>query len=262
MKERYPVYLRIYIRDTEAFRTNILMKNRQALFLNFDIKAQPDEVTCGPTCLHALYGYYHDSVALKKVIEEVKSLQGGGTLAVMLGNHALRRGYKATLYTYNWNIFDPTWHTLTPLKLIAVLKKQMRYKFKKKKLGVASRAYIHFLQAGGKICFDELTPDLIKKFLRDQVPVLVGLSATNLYQTPREIGAINKYHSTKGEPVGHFVIINGYDDRTKCAYLADPMNPNPLKSQYYSVNFNRLINSILLGIVTYDCNLLVIQPRA
>ena len=237
------------------------MKTRQALFLNFDIKAQPDEVTCGPTCLHALYEYYHDEIPLKKVIAEVKSLAGGGTLAVMLGNHALKRGYKTALYTYNWNVFDPTWSKLTSSKLVTALKQQMRYKFKKRKLRVASRAYIKFLQSGGKIYFEELTPNLVKKFLVDQVPVLVGLSATNLYQTPREIGALNKYHSTKGEPVGHFVIINGYDDRIQCAYIADPMNPNPLKSQYYSVNFNRLINSILLGIVTYDCNLLVIEPR-
>jgi hypothetical protein len=237
------------------------MKNHQALFLNFDIKAQPDEVTCGPTCLHALYEYYQDTISLKQVIGEVKSLDGGGTLAVMLGNHALKRGYKATIYTYNWNVFDPTWNTSSSSKLISGLKKQMRYKLKKRKLGVASHAYIKFLQAGGKISFEELTSGLIKKFLMDKVPVLAGLSATNLYQTPREIGAINKYDSTKGEPVGHFVIINGYDDRTKCAYIADPMNPNPLKSQYYSVNFNRLINSILLGIVTYDCNLLVIEPR-
>lgn len=237
------------------------MKNHQALFLNFDIKAQPDEVTCGPTCLHALYAYYQDEISLKQVIAEVKSLDGGGTLAVMLGNHALKRGYKATIYTYNWTVFDPTWSKFSSSRLVTALKQQKRYKFKKRKLGVASRFYIKFLQSGGKIRFEELTPELIKQFLVTQVPVLVGLSATNLYQTPREIGALNKYHDTKGEPVGHFVIINGFDDRTKCAYLADPMNPNPLKSQYYSVNFNRLINSILLGIVTYDCNLLVIEPH-
>jgi hypothetical protein len=39
------------------------------------------------------------------------------------------------------------------------------------------------------------------------------------------------------------------------------MNPNPLQSQYYSVSFDRLINSIMLGIVTYDANLLVIEPK-
>jgi hypothetical protein len=37
------------------------------------------------------------------------------------------------------------------------------------------------------------------------------------------------------------------------------MNPNPLKSQYYNVSFERLIQAILLGIVTYDANLLIIE---
>lgn len=235
------------------------MKNRQALFLDFDIEAQPDEMTCGPTCLHAMYGHYQDTIPLKQVIGEVKSLKGGGTLAVMLGNHALKRGYKATLYSYNWNVFDPSWKDYSSNKIVIMLRKQMRYKFQKRKLQVASKAYIRFLEAGGKVSFDELSDELIKKYLSQQVPVLTGLSATHLYQTPREIGATNKYDSIKGEPVGHFVIVNGYDDRAKCAYIADPMNPNPLKSQYYSVDFNRLVNSIMLGIVTYDSNLLVIE---
>jgi len=126
---------------------------------------------------------------------------------------------------------------------------------------VASKAYIKFLEAGGKILNSELDDKLIKSYLRRQVPILTGLSATYLYGTEREVGATNKYDSIKGEPVGHFVVINGYDEPTDTVYLADPMNPNPLKSQYYSVNFDRLINSIMLGIVTYDANLLIIEPK-
>lgn len=56
------------------------MAKRQALFLDFDIKAQPDEVTCGPTCLHALYQYYKDDISLSTVIQQVKRLKYGGTL--------------------------------------------------------------------------------------------------------------------------------------------------------------------------------------
>ena len=74
---------------------------KKELALDIDIQAQPDDVTCGPTCLQALYSYYGDVVALKEVIQEVKQLKFGGTLAVMLGNHALKRGYKARIYTYN-----------------------------------------------------------------------------------------------------------------------------------------------------------------
>ena len=82
---------------------------RKEINLGFDIQAQPDDVTCGPTCLHSLYQYYGDKIPLKDVIRDVKSLRTGGTLAVMLGNHALKRGYKAHIYTYNLNVFDPTW---------------------------------------------------------------------------------------------------------------------------------------------------------
>ena len=237
------------------------MSKRQALFLDFDIKAQPDEVTCGPTCLHALYHYYKDPVGLKDVIREVKQLKDGGTLAVMLGNHALKRGYQATIYSYNLNMFDPSWSKLSTKQLVINLKRQMAYKFKQRKLQVASKAYIKFLEAGGRLKWSELDEHLIKSYLNRSIPVLTGLSATYLYGTPREISVSNKFDSIRGVPAGHFVIINGYDEANNCVYLADPMNPNPLKSQYYNVTFDRLINSIMLGIVTYDANLLIIEPK-
>jgi hypothetical protein len=237
------------------------MPDRHALFLDFDIKAQPDEITCGPTCLHALYQYYRDSISLKDVIKEVKSLKTGGTLAVMLGNHALQRGYGAHLYTFNLTIFDPTWFSLSSQKMAQNLKKQMRYKFRSKRLQVASKAYIKFLEAGGKILQKELDEALIKEYLKQSIPILTGLSATYLYGTPREIPLTNKFDSIRGEPVGHFVIVNGFDEATNKVYLADPLNPNPLKSHYYSVTFDRLIHSIMLGIVTYDANILIIEPK-
>jgi hypothetical protein len=236
------------------------ISHRPAIFLNFDIMAQPDEVTCGPTCLHALYEYYHDPITLTEVIDEVKPLKTGGTLAVMLGNHALKRGYKAAIYTYNLHVFDPTWFG-SPKKMVSQLKKQMKYKLNSRKLQAASKAYIKFLEAGGSIFQSELNEELIRGYLKRSIPMLTGLSATYLYGTPREIPSTNKYDSIKGEPAGHFVVINGYDEQSNQVYIADPLNPNPLKSQYYSVNFTRLINSIMLGIVTYDANLLVIEPK-
>ena len=234
---------------------------RKELVLSFDIQAQPDDVTCGPTCLHALYQFYKDDIPLRQVIKEVKQLKNGGTLAVMLGNHALKRGYKAIIYTYNLHAFDPTWYDYSRKKLIRTLKKQMEFKFKRRKLQIASKAYIQFLEAGGEVRFSELDEALIKGFLKESYPILTGLSATYLYGSPREIPQFNIYDSIKGEPAGHFVVISGYDEDKSCAYLTDPLTPNPIgKGQVYSVSFSRLINSILLGIVTYDANLLIIEP--
>jgi hypothetical protein len=235
---------------------------RKELVLGFDIQAQPDEVTCGPTCLQALYNFYGDTIPLKQVIKEVKQLRTGGTLAVMLGNHALKRGYKAHIYTYNLNVFDPTWFDNSSRKIIQNLKRQMNFKHKRRKLQVASRAYIKFLEAGGELRNTELDAALIKKYLKQSTPILTGLSATYLYGTPREIPQFDIYDSIKGEPSGHFVVITAYDEEKDLVYIADPMEPNPLgKGQVYSVSFSRLINSIMLGIVTYDANLLVIEPK-
>jgi hypothetical protein len=235
---------------------------RKQLVLGFDIQAQPDEVTCGPTCLQALYHYYGDMIPLKEVILGVKQLKTGGTLAVMLGNHALKRGYKAHIYTYNLNVFDPTWFKESSDKMIRNLEEQMKFKSKRRKLLVASTAYIKFLQAGGRLHNSELHAELIKNYLKKGIPILTGLSATYLYGTAREIPQFDIYDSIKGEPAGHFVVITGYDEEKNCVFVADPMEPNPLgKGQVYSVDFTRLINSIMLGIVTYDANLLVIEPK-
>ncbi len=235
---------------------------KKELVLGFDIQSQPDEVTCGPTCLHALYQYYGDTVPLNEVIREVKRLKLGGTLAVMLGHHALQRGYKAHIYTYNLNVFDPTWFKSSSKKMIQQLQAQMEFKLKRRKLQAASEAYIKFLEAGGELRNSELDETLIQEYIKKSIPILTGLSATYLYGTAREIPQFDIYDSIKGEPAGHFVVITGYDEEKNCAYIADPMEPNPLgKGHVYSVSVRRLINSILLGIITYDANLLVIEPK-
>jgi hypothetical protein len=235
---------------------------RKEIVLAFDIQAQPDEVTCGPTCLQALYHYYGDDIPLKHVMREVKQLKTGGTLAVMLGNHALKRGYKAHIYTYNLNIFDPTWFTGSSHDMVKFLEEQMKFKHKRRKLQVASNAYIKFLQAGGEMRYAELDAQLIKNYLKAGIPILTGLSATYLYGTAREIPQFDIYDSIKGEPAGHFVVITGYDEDRNTVYVADPMESNPIaKGQVYNVDFVRLMNSIMLGILTYDANLLIIEPK-
>jgi hypothetical protein len=235
---------------------------KKELLLDFDIQTQPDDVTCGPTCLQALYNYYGDDIVLKEVVQEVKQLKLGGTLAVMLGNHALKRGYNVRIYTYNLTVFDPTWFKHSSKKMIRFLREQMEFKHKRRKLKVASQAYIKFLQAGGEVRNIELDETLIKGYLKQSIPIVTGLSATYLYGSAREIPQFDIYDSIKGEPAGHFVVITGFDEDKNCVQITDPNEPNPLgQGKVYSVSFPRLINSIMLGIVTYDANLLIIQPK-
>ena len=126
--------------------------------IGVDILPQPDDETCGPTCLHAVYGYYSDAIPLEELIAEVPQLDTGGTLAVILANHALRRGYKATIYTYNLRIFDPTWFIPKRQNLVPKLEAQARAK-PVPKLRRAIHEYLDFLELGGQLRYEDLSPD-------------------------------------------------------------------------------------------------------
>ena len=230
--------------------------------LHLGIKSQPDDTTCGPTCLHAVYTYFGDKISLDKVIGQVKQLKGGGTLAVLLGCHALRRGYRAKLYTFNLQVFDPTWFASGAPAIEERLTAQMEVK-RHPRVRSASKAYLDFLRLGRRICFEDLTSSLIRGLLKRSIPILTGLSATFLYRTARETALGKKlvYDDIRGEPTGHFVVLCGYNMQDRTALVADPLLPNPISSSpIYTVRLNRLICAIMLGILTYDANLLIITP--
>ncbi len=231
---------------------------------------QPNDETCGPTCLHAVYRYWGDDIELEDVIDSARSLNvagaGRGTLAVMLGIHALTRGYQATLYTFNLQVFDPTWFgkdgTVSAARLEPKLRMQVAAKSNDDaRFRVATASYLEFIRLGGSICFRDLTSRLISGFIRDGIPVLTGLSATYLYRCAREFGPADDYDDIRGIPAGHFVVLHGYDSRGREVTVADPLEDNPgFESQQYTVSMARLVPAIMLGVLTYDANLLVIEP--
>ena len=196
--------------------------------LPIKIAAQPDDTTCGPTSLHAIYDFYQDSITLKKVIKDI-------------------------------NVFDPSWFALDKKELIEKLKQ--RYdKRKGVKLKAAIKEYMKFLKAGGEIRFDDLSPELVSDILANDTPILTGLSSTWLYQSKRENSISNKTDDIGGDPAGHFVIVNGLQD--DIVSVADPYLKNPISNDhFYKIDINRFINAILLGITSYDGNLLIIERK-
>jgi hypothetical protein len=88
------------------------------------------------------------------------------------------------------------------------------------------------------------------------------LSATYLYGSSREHGPEDRPDDVRGKPAGHFVVLCGYDKETRDVLVADPLKKNPLSgTNQYLVSIDRVICAILLGIVTYDANFLIIEPR-
>ena len=232
--------------------------------LDFDINKQPDNTTCGPTCLHAVYRYYNDSISLQEVIAEVSLMEEGGTLAVYLACHALRRGYKTTIFPYNLQIFDPTWSAIPRKEIAARLRRQLSFKKDIPGFELVTNAYLEYLELGGQLKFEVMTASLIRRYLKKSIPILTGLSATYLYDEAREYdtGSDFTYDDVRGESTGHFVVLTGYNREDRSVSVADPLKKNPIaSSRYYSVNIYRLVCAIMLGILSYDGNLLIIQTK-
>jgi hypothetical protein len=228
-----------------------------------NILPQPDDTTCGPTSLHAVYHRWDYPIELTKLIQEVPKLTGGGTLAVLLGIDALKRGFKVSLLTFNLRIIDPTWKGLARAELIDRLEQQYQIK-EGKKLKLAIDGYREFLSLGGNLLFEELSPDFFHRYLAQGIPLLTGLSATYLYSCKREYSdsaGRSIFDDIRGFPMGHFVVLTGQNpDGT--IQVADPYKDNPLSTnQHYDVPIQRLIHAILIGIVTYDGAVLVVEPK-
>lgn len=240
------------------------MQHRPSIHaLDLEILSQPDETSCGPTCLHAVYRYFGEDIALGDVIKSVQTLSGGGTLAVNLANDALRRGYEALIYTYNLTVFDPTWFEGRPVDLAHRLRAQAREKGDPK-LVEATGAYLEFLELGGELEMEDLTPGLLRRWLAQERPILTGLSATFLYRCAREVGDTQLHgDAIRGHPTGHFVVLCGWDSEERKVCVADPLEDNPrFQEHIYWLPVERVINAILLGVLTYDGYLLVLDPPA
>ena len=220
---------------------------------------QPDETTCGPTCLNAIYRYWGEDEPLSDVIARTYKMEQSGTFAVFLACDALRKGYQATIYTYNLTVFDPTWF-MPGVDIADRLRVQRELKHDSR-LRRVTEGYLEFLHMGGRLRFADLSRRLIRGLLRRNLPILTGLSSTYLYRAAREYGPNEEADDVRGTPSGHFVVMAGYNRKERRVLIADPYQPHPYgPTLEYWISIDRVIGAVLLGIVTHDANLLVIHP--
>lgn len=212
--------------------------------------------------MFSVYRYYGLDITLDEVIHETPRNPDGGTLAVFLAIAALKRGMHAVLYPYNLRVFDPTWFALPVPALDARLAARARV-VRSMKLRKTIRAYRRFLRLGGALRFEELTTPLLRGILHRGRPILTGLSSTYLYRSMRERQDDMVDDDIRGEPTGHFVVLSGYERAGYEFTVCDPYGIIPFSgSGSYTVTAPRLINSILLGDLTYDAVLLELWPTA
>ena len=153
----------------------------------------------------------------------------GGTFAVFLACDALRKGYRATIYTYNLTVFDPTWFSrrrrhrrpaAAPARGEDGRPAAAGHDGGLSRISAARRT-----AALRRIC---RRADLIRGLLRRGCPILTGLSATYLYPHCAGVRArTTSPDDIRGHPSGHFVVIAGYDRLRRHVLVVDPYQPNP-----------------------------------
>ncbi|MDA8251212.1 MAG: hypothetical protein M0Z28_18860 [Rhodospirillales bacterium] len=190
------------------------------------------------------------------VVARTGKLERGGTVAVFLACDALRRGFDATIYTFNLSVFDPTWFTGC-VDITERLARQRAEKADDQRVQEVTAGYLEFLRLGGRLQLTDLSRYLLRGFLRRRLPILTGLSATYLYRAMREYGPHAEADDIRGTPGGHFVVLAGYDRPARTVLVADPYGP----ARDYWIKIDRAVGAILLGVVTHDANLLLIRPR-
>lgn len=235
------------------------MPASEPIHLPVERLAQPDEESCGPTSLVQILRYLGSDVTLEEVLGRTATNPTGGTLAVHLARTVLDLGFVPTLYPFNLQVFDPSWRSLGTSELAAKLHQRsawLEHVGLEEKVG----AYLDVLERGGRIRLAELDRSLLVGLLSAGLPILTGLSATYLYQSPRE--REGDYDDVRGEPTGHFVVISGYTPETDHFEVRDPLSDTPFDpSGCYPVEAERLLAAILLGVTTYDAVLLVVERR-
>lgn len=231
--------------------------------MSIKIHSQPDDISCGATCLHAIYQHYGINLDLNKLIKKIGNIKGGGTLAALLGINALKQGCKSTIYTWNFTVFDCSWKNLSTRDLQRKLSKHAKHTKNRKSLHTIE-ASLKFLKLGGEIKFELLDTDFLRSILTPAQPIITGLCSTYLYDCPRETFSnkgIAKYDDIKGELTGHFIIADNIDSKDRVS-ISDPFGANPLsKDNYYHVSAQKFINAINLAIISHDANMLLISPQ-
>ena len=230
---------------------------------------QPDDVTCGPSALLSVLCYHGYRGSFEELKPLIPTNPDGGTLAVYLGLSALRLGYPARLYSYNLRVIDPTWSELAP-EVVASKLRARAAKTPRKKLRAACEAYADFLAAGGVLDFRDLEPELLIEAVDRGRPLICGLNATYLYGDARERPENNVVDDVHGDSVGHFLVVSGHDGGRQLL-VTDPAEDAPhtasegettSEGDTYAVSARRLINAILLGIISFDAVLLEISPES
>lgn len=176
---------------------------------------------CEPTCLKMVMEFLDRSrkFDLKEIINDTQSKLKYIDWDYKIGTAALKRGFNAKIITFSNDLFDPTWTKLSKKKIIEKLKKRLKFvlNYNKKDINEgyiwwwyesSLKAAIEFLEIGGEIELKPISKELIKNYIKKNIPVITPLNGSIFYNRKRVYRG--RYDDIRGEYFGHCVVTTGF----------------------------------------------------
>ena len=226
----------------------------RSVHIPFERYAQPDNITCGPTSLRMVLGYYGKTVSHEEIMKHFTIFPHIGVLDPHICMAAMDLGFQAKTISFNYRVFHPSWTKLSREGLLAKLKEYFP-KITNYKDSVSCAGYIRYLERGGTVEFAPMSRRLIVNYLYKGIPVIAALDMEYLYNGTVHWTEFRPEHAT------HFVVIFGYDASKDEFQVADPWYEItiPNENGVYSVPADRLMTAILLGFQVNDGDLVIVQ---
>jgi hypothetical protein len=151
--------------------------------LQLDILAQPDNVTCGPTCLHAVYRFYGDQLPLDQVIQRDSAASRRWDIGCFAGVPRFAPRLRRDHFDVQSADLRPDLVS-APISLAWRIVCELRWPSSgSSKLACGERGLSGIAtDLGGRIQMEDFTSRLIRRYLKREIPILTGLSATYLYR--------------------------------------------------------------------------------
>jgi hypothetical protein len=199
--------------------------------------------SCIPACSQSVFGYYGESIVQKEIMEVSENPKLGIAL-VEAGIFSLKRNYKPLIITNNINIFDPTWFKLDSSKLKLNLNERAKFVDDLNQFMIDK--YIQFLNLGGEINFETISPALFKKYLSMKVPIIMELASTFLYKLAKSSHPGGFDDAIRGQIEGHGVVMAGFNKKDEFLIIDPNLKKSPSKTGVYWVDSKELMMSFAL----------------
>lgn len=212
------------------------------------------EYECEPTCLKMVMEFLDKKIKfdLKEIIRDTQSELKYKDWDYKIGIAALKRGFNAKIITFSNDLFDPTWAKLSKKKIIEKLKKRLKFVLKYNKRDInegyiwwwyesSLKTVIEFLEKSGEVELKPISKELIKGYIKKNIPVIAPLNGSIIYNRKRVYH--DKYDDIRGEYFGHCVVISGF--RNNKFILTDSEKLSNRTKGIMEISSDVLMNAIL-----------------